>query len=317
MKKLLLILLLLTLCISAVACEASSVDTEGTDPLDIVETRVPVGTDELLETEGSAVPEHVILLSDALTTDQYTLTPDDTGCYLNFFDEYKATDEEKMACRSGEIYFDSLTDMVDSFRLNDFSKQDRVIMQAAFRQSEKGIEVCNLNRLYDATCPSETVVEKIALSGQYYDFCIAQEGMFEYGWVVYTHEESLQVSKDRMYIWFNGANTTVTRQETATFDGVPCEIVEYYNSTETYRDIYIEIEEDGKKTDMVLRYLLKDQRTSPERVSETAPWRVLIYCEDNGVFYKVSINHMLETPTYDWLTSFGLTPYVPSDSAVK
>lgn len=36
-----------------------------------------------------------------------------------------------------------------------------------------------------------------------------------------------------------------------------------------------------------------------------------MYCESDGSFYDVTIHEMTETPTYEWLSSFGLTPYVP------
>ena len=202
--------------------------------------------------------------------------------------------------------------VVESFQNNVFESHERITIQAAFPKSEKGTKICDLNRLYDAIKPAETMVTKISLSGQYYDFVITQEGLFASGWIVYTSETGWQKARERTYAWTNGA--TITRDEESTFDGVPCRIVEYRNTTETYRDILIETEQDGKKVDMVLRYLLEDKRACPERVSDSAPWQLRIFSEDNGVFYEVVIGTMLDTPTYEWLSSFGLTPYVPADS---
>jgi len=251
-------------------------------------------------------PEHVTLIDGTLSTEQYTLTADTSGCYVNFFDEYTASEEDKLACMLMEIYFDSVSDLVNSFQTNRFEENERVVMQASFPQNEKGIQICDLNHLFDVTLPEDTIVSSIALHGGTYDFFLTCE-LFDYASVSYVDDWT--VSKDRMYDWSKGA--TITRDEESTFDGVPCRIVEYTNSAETYRDIFIETEQDGKKADMVLRYLLEDRRVNPERVSDTAPWTVKMYCEDDGVYYKVSIDELTETPTYEWLSSFGLTPYVP------
>lgn len=305
MKKLsVLMLALLLVALSSCRVGVASGTAPGTDiPAAAHTDPAPV------ETAPPLPPEHVTLLAGTHTTDQYTLTADDEGCYVTFFEEHAATKEDMSACRVGEIYFDSMADMVDSIQNNRFEEHERITMQAAFPKTDKGIKICDLNRLYDVVKPTETRVTRIALSGQYYDFVITQEGLFESGWVVYTSEEGWQRDRDRAYNWSEGA--TVTRDEESTFDGMPCRIVEYKFTTETYRDIYIEVEENGKKTDIVLRYLLRDTRVAPERVSDTAPWRLQIFGEENGAMYKVVIGNLLQTPTYEWFSSFGLTPYAP------
>ncbi|MBQ3507150.1 MAG: hypothetical protein IJA91_01255 [Clostridia bacterium] len=260
-----------------------------------------------IETQPIPKPEHVTLIDGTLSTDQYTLTADGAGYYIEFLEEYEASDEDKLACQLGEIYFDSMADLATGFRENKLDDYQRIILQAAFTKTEKGFQICDLNHLYDAALPEGAYVSSVALHSTTYDFFVRGE-LFKSGSISYVDDWT--VSKDRMYDWSKG--TTVTREEESTFDGVPCRIVEYYNSTQTYRDIFIETEKDGKTVYMVLRYLLEDQRPFPERVADTAPWNVRMYCEDNGVFYDVSLKELTETPTYEWLSSFGLTPYVPS-----
>ncbi len=307
MKKICMALFLICLCAIFCACSTKPSEPDGSD----VSTAGSAFPDTVAnEAESVVKPEHVILLEGTHATEQYTITADEEGCFVTFLEEYVATKDELNACMSGEIHFDSLADMVASFQNNVFESSERITIQAAFPKSEKGTKICDLNRLYDAIKPAETMVTKISLSGQYYDFVITQEGLFASGWIVYTSETGWQKDRERTYAWTNGA--TITRDEESTFDGVPCRIVEYRNTTETYRDILIETEQDGKKVDMVLRYLLEDKRACPERVSDSAPWQLRIFGEDNGVFYEVVIGNMLDTPTYKWLSSFGLTPYVPA-----
>ena len=259
------------------------------------------------ETQPTPKPEHVTLVDGTISTDQYTLTADGAGCYVEFFEEYEASREDKLACSVIEIYFDSMADLATGFRENKLDDYQRIILQASFPKTEKGFQICDLNHLYDAALPADAYVSSVALHGTTYDLFVRGD-LFKSGSVSYVKDWT--TSKDRMYDWSKGA--TVTRDEASTFDGVPCRIVEYYNSTQTYRDIFIETEKAGKTVYMVLRYLLEDQRPFPERVSDTAPWNVLMYCEDDGVLYKVSLKELTETPTYEWLASFGLTPYVPA-----
>ena len=265
------------------------------------------------EIQEQPIPEsiHVTLVEGTLSTDQYTLVADESGCYIRFLDEYAASDEDKLACSVIEISFDSMADLVAGFQNNQLNEHQRIILQASFPMNEKGIEICDLNHLYDAVLPDGTCVSSVTLHGETYD-CFVKGELFKSGSVSYV--EDWTTSKDRMYDWSKGA--TVTREEDSTFDGVPCRIVEYYNSTQTYRDIFVETDHEGKKVDMVLRYLLEDKRPFPERVSDTAPWNVRMYCEDNGVFYDISLKELTETPSYEWLSSFGLTPYVPASEDV-
>ena len=310
MKRIITLCILAAIFISVCSCNEQWIGTNHHDTLNPGAEVTDPESQQSMDTEVTTQPEHVILVDESLMTDQYTIHASEDGCYLVFFDEYQASESDKNAAMTNSIHFESVEDMVDCFRKNSFESHQRIIMQATFPETDKGIQICNLNRLYNIAKPAETEVKQVSLSGQYYKFSIAEEGMFDFGWVAYTNEESLNAVRDQMYVWSEGA--TVTRREETTFDGVPCRIVEYYNSTETYRDVYIEVEKDGKKMDIVMRYLLQDHREYPEQVPDVAPWQVLMFCEDNGVFYRVTIGEMLKTPTYEWLSSFGLTPYVPA-----
>ena len=250
-------------------------------------------------------------------TDAYSITESDGALYLNFTDAYLATGEQINNCQLGELQFDSLEDMRQSFLRNEFESTEYVIMQSAFKKTDEGIRLCDMNALWDAQKPASTQVSFVSLLGEYYDHHLREDGMFSFGWIHYTSEQQRESLKERDYIQYNRSYRTVTRKETAEFDGVPCEIVESNSEYEYYRDIYVDIEEEGKTVSIVLRYLIDytndDGRLSP---SETAPARVLMYGEQNGVSFVVSLYEFSQTPSFEWLSSFGLTPYTPSaDSA--
>ena len=252
-----------------------------------------------------------------IQTDAYSITESDGALYLNFSDAYLATKEQINNCQLGELQFDSLEDMRQSFLRNEFESTEYVIMQSAFKKTDEGIRLCDMNALWDAQKPASTQVSFVSLLGEYYDYHLREDGMFSFGWIHYTSEQLRESLKERDYIQYNRSYRTVTRKETAEFDGVPCEIVESNSEYEYYRDIYVDIEEKGKTVSIVLRYLIDytndDGRLSP---SETAPARVLMYGEQNGVSFAVSLYEFSQTPSFKWLSSFGLTPYTPSaDSA--
>lgn len=244
-----------------------------------------------------------------MDTDRYTVQSNNGLCSITFKEGYIATDSEKQSCQSTEIYFDSVQHMVQSFAEDQLTRAQAAVIQASFPSTADGYTLWSTEALYDAQTPNGVTVSSVALHGQYYDLFLESD-LFASASISYNTEEYIQWSKDLLYVWSEGM--TVTGEEDSTFDGVPCRVVEYKGNVVTYRDIFIETEVNGVKTDTVIRYRLEDLGDQPERVSETAPWRVLMYCEDNGSFYDVTIHEMTETPTYEWLSSLGLTPYVPS-----
>ena len=248
-----------------------------------------------------------------LQTDAYSITESDGVLYLNFTEDYRATQEQVNNCQLGEIKFSSLGDMRQSFLNNQFEDDEYVVMQSSFTKTDDGIRLCHMNALWDAQKPASVQITAVALSGEYYDHHVKEEGMFSFGWIRYVSEQRWDSLKERDYIQYNSSYRTVTRKETVEFDGIPCVIVESNSEYEYYRDIYIDIEEEGKTVSIVLRYLIEytkdDGRLIP---SETAPARVLMFGEQNGAPFVVSLYEFTQTPTYEWLSSFGLTPYVPS-----
>jgi hypothetical protein len=293
------------------ADEPSPLDTADHAPVDSVSQNAD-------DTTAGMTDEYVGEVNDKpinwnLQTDAYAITESDGFLYLNFTEEYRATQEQINNCQLGEVKFASLEDMRQSFLHNQFESNEYVIMQASFPKTDGGIRLCHMNALWDAQRPASVQITAVALSGEYYDHHVKEEGMFSFGWVRYVSEQQRDSLKGRDYIQYNQSYRTVTRKEAATFDGVACEIVESNSQYEYYRDIYIDIEEEGKTVSIVLRYLIDytkdDGRLIP---SETAPARVLMFGEQNGAPFVVSLYEFTQTPTYEWLSSFGLTPYVPS-----
>lgn len=247
-----------------------------------------------------------------LTTDRYTIEEIDGTCYITFKEEYAISEEQKQACHLIEVTFDSMDAMVNAFRSNTLTASQEVILQASFPTSEKGIALWTADGLYDALTPEDVRVRSLYLHGSTYGFGLDGGDMCARGFISYMTEEQWLSSKDRMYIWHDTAR--VLSREQSTYDGAPCETVIYKKSSAKYKAIYVETEENGKKVYIVMRYLLEvtDPAQTESATSDTVPTDTLIFCEDNGVFYEIDLYEMKQSPSYAWLSAFGLTPYTPT-----
>ncbi len=101
-------------------------------------------------------------------------------------------------------------------------------------------------------------------------------------------------------------DVTVTREESGTYLGFPYEIAEYHGETESYRDIYITLSRGSANIEIEISYCLEDTANTGLRpVSDTVPWRVLIFGKENGQHFYAYLYHFTEAPTINWLSSFG------------
>lgn len=310
MKYLCTLLALILMSAMICSCKANGQTTSESSVEQ--ETENAVNT-QPVDSEMNTVEDMDLPFNWNIQTEAYSITEYDGVLYLNFTDAHRATEEQMQNCQIGEVSFSSLDDMRKSFMNNDFSSDEYIVMQSSFQKEEQGLRLCNLNALWDAQRPSDTRIVSVSLSGEYYDHHVTEENMFSFGWVRYVSAQRRDSLKERDYIQYNKSYRTVTRKEASVFDGVPCEIVESNSEYEYYRDIYIELAEEEKSVCIVLRYLIDytkdDGRLIP---SEIAPARVLMYGEQDGTAFVVSLYEFSQPPTYAWLTSFGLAPFVPS-----
>ena len=99
---------------------------------------------------------------------------------------------------------------------------------------------------------------------------------------------------------------TITREEIGSYLGYPCLIAEYHGETESYRDIYITFTDDSRDIEIEISYCLEDTANTGLRpVSDTVPWRVLIFGKENNQNFYAYLYHFTEAPTIAWLSAFG------------
>lgn len=140
-------------------------------------------------------------------------------------------------------------------------------------------------------------------------------GIIEFGHISQSLvSASYETLKNRDFKDYEDRDVTVTREESGTYLGYPCQIVEYHGETESYRDIYITFADDSRSIEVEISYCLEDTANTGLRpVSDSAPWRVLIFGQENGTYFYAYLYHFTEAPAIAWLSSFGYD-WVP-DSA--
>ncbi len=119
---------------------------------------------------------------------------------------------------------------------------------------------------------------------------------------------------DRDFKDYKNRNVTITHEESGAYLGYPCQIAEYHGETESYRDIYITFIDDSRDIEIEISYCLEDTANTGLRpVSDTVPWRVLIFGKENERYFYAYLYNFTEAPSIAWLSTFGYD-WVPDSS---
>lgn len=310
----LLLLLVLTSC-TAVTPPVETTASTGTNEIETgTESSVPVETTPETQTEISIQEEMteantkpneptVTIPNSSFSTDAYTVSQVSGQYYLNFKDGYKASAEDIKGCEQANITFDSLADMKSKLQNGNLSTSEQIIMQAAFPKDENGILMCDLTKLYEPILPDGVSYSKVSWSGG-----TAISFAFSGGTFLWAEESTYNARLQREYVHApNTTNYTITSDQEGTYDGHPCRWIELTRTNGlSFRIACIEITVDGRAVYAVLNFSAADDTgTAPE-----APFTGTIMTELNGQYIIITIANPTTAPTVEWLSSFGITPYV-------
>ncbi len=291
--------------------------TSCTIPPTIVSTSTAGVTDEI-PTEAETPPATVF--DGTFATDAYTVTCIGGQYYLNFKEEQKASSEDISGCKISEITFDSLSDMKEKLLHNGLTDSEKLVMQAHFPKDENGILMCDLTKLYEPVWPDkETSYSQVYWSGG------ASLGFgYTGGSVVLATEEVYNTHLQRYYIDApNTTNYTITADYEGTYDGHPCRWIELTRTNgKSFRIGCMELTVDGRSVYAVLNFKADGETFSEESSSDGmidtlgAPFTGNILTEIDGHYMIIGIVEPSSAPTVEWLTSFGITPYVNNSDHV-
>jgi len=280
-----------------------------TEPLTEEETEE--NTESVTETETEAQTE--ILCEN----DEYTITLVNDQCYINFADGNDLTPEDRYDnWPLGSFSFSSVQELKESFLSNQLTDEQKAIMRNAFAEDVYGIKLCNLTKLYVPTLPEDVSQKSVTVLGTNYYFKLDSDLITGYFQILTLPDYEFQNNRD--FRDYDDKNADITRQENGTFDGAGCEIVEYtYSSGVSYRDIYLTLSNGDDVTEIEISYCVDNPNPQGTiAVSETMPWRVLIFGKNGDQHFNAYIEDFKAPPTVEWLTSFGITPYVENADQV-
>ena len=249
--------------------------------------------------------------SEVLSNEQYVIREKDDVYYLDFHDnsyakEAASIDKNGSAIGGYNIYFSTVAEMQDCIKNGKFSKEDLVGMQA-YEKAENGkVAVCNVNKLYDVVLPEGFSLNRISWKGISYKFdLIGINGGS--GYLRVGDKEDVQNYIERRSLYNAG-------KELAT-------IVSNSKDAERNADVIIFKAEATGENLKYIRYTYECNGitiTAQEEYnldeSETIPGWISYWGEGNGVYFTGILGGFTELPSYEWVTSFGLKPYVETET---
>ena len=265
------------------------------------------------ETEASVEAE--ILCSN----EKYTITNHPNGCRINFVDGNNS-EEAADGAISGEIKFSTVAEMRSAFLNNTLTEQQINTIRQTFADDTTGIYLCNLNALYEPVLPDHVSPKYISLTGTNYSFYVGATEQYASADIYVASSNQYNSLYSYAHEPHSAEYTSVTEQAEDQFGNTPCEIIEYVytGSGATFRDYLLSFSQDHVQTEIVISYRLIGPTPSliEYRESETLPANIWIFQEVNDLRFVYHIRDLEIEPTVEWLTSFGVTPYVDNSDHV-
>lgn len=201
--------------------------------------------------------------------------------------------------------FQSIGEMRQGIMKGSFTEQELYAVSCTSPSKDGGIEICDLDHLYEFTAPNEFLLKKIRWCGKSYDCDLTSENVR--GGIFCYNEEEYTEKLDNGYKNFlsNPLETLIKQEE---IDERSATV--YYCNTSCAELKYIcyEIRVGNKKMFIQEEYVLKIDGDT-QKVSSDVPATIHLWGEEHsGYFYGVFFD-FTERPSVEWLSEFGITPY--------
>lgn len=242
---------------------------------------------------------------EVLSNDKYSVMESNGEYYLSFNDNINITTgstQTGAATPGTTITFKSVKDMRDAIVNGDFSSAQLTGMQNFAKASNGSVAVCNVNELWDVVYPQDLSLEWISWTGPTYCFRLSNDVLE--GNVYFTSKSNYEKRMRR-----------AVYEETETFKFTSIEAdperngtIMTYESQKTGRkgkQIVYTYSENGFDFTVSEKYFFEH--------SETIPFLITTMAEGNGIYYYWNIGGFTERPSYEWIKSIGVTPYVETE----
>jgi len=239
-------------------------------------------------------------LQDTITTEKYTLFWEGEKCYMQGHPGNSSNAFEGDAL--GKAYyptFSSLSEMQQKLKTGDLAPEEIAELMRYAPKNTNIVEICNINKLYEAMYPENIEVEYIMFTGRGYTY---ELGNGTIGYIHYLCQDDYEsLFEDEYNFTIGGPGFTVLsveqvadrNAEVLRYDngilGMECRRVRYTNETDHGTQYVLEVYEG-------------DTLSS-----------VNIYGMSNGAYYSVFVHAPEERPSLEWISSFGLREYVEAE----
>lgn len=192
--------------------------------------------------------------------------------------------------------------MKERILAGNFTKLQLDTLKELHRNSDGYLTIFNLQELYDAVLPAGLQYNEVSwFGGEGYSFRWDKDGMV--GTVRVDTESAIKKELDSFYVE-NGRATIISKNTIQDRNATEICYVGPYG--DKLKDIIYTYNENGKDITILEWYELS--------VSDTIPSSISIAGTVDGVYYYVYISGFSERPSYEWITSFGLKPYVETET---
>ncbi|MBQ7317272.1 MAG: hypothetical protein IJW90_09180 [Clostridia bacterium] len=254
-------------------------------------------------------------INGSYTTDKYTVEEIEGKHYISFADgNEKPTDEngDDLTVITG-IYFASLEEMQKKFLTGDFTDKEILQLKGQLTLTDKGFEIPDMTKLYDAVLPEGWSVYQVCLDDQDIYLSIRNDKTdCASGFIAIHSEKYYDMVYQRDFVsYIEQYKDSIVRDETE-FHGIPCQVYKRISKGMNRKDIVMKVPMEDCTFDALVKYRVP--QTDVEVTNWGSPYSVSMYGEMYGLKVEVYLSEFANDPQGDFYQAFGIQPYQTSEN---
>ncbi len=244
--------------------------------------------------------------------EHYALSTDSGKFFLHYKGEEPLPDGITSAQMSLYLQypsFSSVADMKEGIISGAISSLERDSLWDGARK-DQAMEICDLNNLYSLQMPRNTLLKKVTWFGDSYSFTFESNDIRG---EIKQLRGTLSGADAREEFQNSILSDKTIRWEKQIEDRNAIE-TEYFTFSSRMKHLKYDISLPDRTIHVLETYLLRSNFLSNEASSDI-PWLVYFWGEQQGLSFYGTLTELESRPSVEWLSSFGLTPYVEDASA--
>ena len=203
--------------------------------------------------------------------------------------------------RPPQFIFNSLAHMKQTIENGTFSAKQQRDIQKFFGKRSGTVRICNINGLFDARLPENCVSSTVHWYGSTYSIDFGDGTV--YGTVNLSKEAGVKWEEES---WGNrtkeNSAISIISEETEASRNASVIVFDAVTVGQRWKEIRYNYSSGDTNMVILERYLCS--------ASETVPQAIYLWGQSSGEYFTVYLYGLTERPSYEWITAFGLKPYV-------